>query len=774
MFPWISGSRLLWLVLGACALFLPFHQLLYSDRALFFRDLSRDLLVQKSIWAEAVRAGEGIPLWNRFALGGTPFYTMIVGSPQHPLNFLFLLFSRDEAPRALAWYLWIHYLAFGAGACLLLRSFRLRWPVAVMMAVSAALSGFLLSAHSLGHLVASAVAVPWYFYFTRTYFRSARPLYLLAASAMIAWPIYAGDPQFTYVLAVISGYQFLRLRLWLPWLGLGALAFLASAAQLLPTAAEIMASERLQIETTELLYFSFHPSRLAELFFPLFFGNRYGVESFWGADLVNFHYKHPFIFSVYLGILSLFSLSLLPLLFRRGKIVRRALPLAALVLAGFFLGMGKFFPLPLYEEFSRWIPLFGLFRYPERFLFWPLFALWLLCSLALERGFRLPKIFLSPVYVFSFASALAVNAAAWWFLEVPGPAKDALFATLWKAGAFLIAAQVLPRMQRSSWLPLVCAVLLVYELWAVQSRLIWFQSKHMADGNRYQLVSSIRGSLASRKAEIESGAAFRLGTEKLGRFEFNAARMDHTVATTFNLFDSLAANTAGFFGIEDVSGYFSFLPSSRLKFWKAMVRPDSGGGDIRFYHDLLGVYYTPVRNPDDQRIRLEVNETALPYLYVPERVLFDDTFDSTLHTLRAGEFRPNRDAALTGLAHEAVEQRGERGNFRILRRDSRALDFEFTPGPGPAKRYLVVSESFHRGWRAWASGVELPLWTANGWSMITELDKLEPGKAVTVEMRFQPPWLWPGLLLTASWWLIVILASFGRLRFLSTLRGTRS
>lgn len=755
--------RLLWLGLGLLALLLPFHQLLYSDRALFFRDLSRDVLVQKSIWAAAVRAGEGIPLWNRFALGGTPFYSMIVGSPQNPLNVFFLFFPQSEAPRALAWYLWMHYALFAAGTAMLLRSFRIQWSLAVIMAATAALSGYMLSAHSLAHLVAASVAVPWYFFFERRYFLTRGLRFLFLSSLMIAWPVYAGDPQFSYVLALGSAFGFLRRGLWGPWLSLGVLAFLASAAQLLPTSFEILQSERLSITTSELLQFSFHPSRLAEIFFPFFFGNRYGEESFWGAELVNFHYKHPFIFSVYPGILCLIALPLLPAVLARKRWRRRDMWLLLSVIGGFCLSMGAFFPLPVYEYLSRWVPFFGLFRYPERLLFWPLFALWLLCTLSLWRGLRLPRLFLGKGYIFSSLALLACAFLVWQLAPLPAPARVAVLTTILKVGLIFTVIQALCRWKMHAFLPLAAFVALSCELYADQSRLVWFQSKHMADGQRYTLVRGIQASIAARSGEIERGAAFRFSAGMFSGFEFNPGRMDHTVATTFNLFENLAPNTAGLFGIEDTAGYFSFIPARRVQFWNAVVVLDAlGGRDLRFFHDLTGAYYVPRRDAYDQQIRLEVNETALPYLYVPEKIFFEETFEGSLKALRAEGFRPNLDAVLAGHAGPPVQQRGERGNFHVLRRDGRAIEVEYLPGPGSEERFLVLGESFHEGWKAWAGEERLPLWTANGWSMITKLRGAEQGKAIRILFRFEPPWLKLGIALTLIWLLLAAAAGLVR------------
>src|SRR6185295_1233366 len=97
-------------------------------------------------------------------------------------------------------------------------------------------------------------------------------------------------------------------------------------------------------DATELTLFSFHPIRFLEIFFPFFFGNRYGGAEYWGGEYVNFSYKTPFIFSIYPGVLCLFALFFLPLFAQRWWRRKNGKPLLLLAVsaAGFFLTLGAF------------------------------------------------------------------------------------------------------------------------------------------------------------------------------------------------------------------------------------------------------------------------------------------------------------------------------------------------------------------------------------------------------------------------------------------------
>ncbi|HEY8278854.1 MAG TPA: hypothetical protein VIH99_04480 [Bdellovibrionota bacterium] len=761
-------------LLGLSLLAIPFYRiLLYNDRVLLFRDLARDLLAQKAIWAESMRSGSGFPLWNHFALGGTSFYSMIVGSPLHPLNFLFLLVPQQEAARALSIYLWCHYLFFFGGAYLWLRSLRFDRPVSSLMAASLALSGFMLSVHSLGHLLAASAAVPWFFYFQGRFFKERLLLFLSLAGAAIAWPIYAGDPQFTYMLALISFFFFWKEKRLRHWCLLGVLALMAAAAQLLPTAVDIARSQRLEIDSSELTLFSFHPLRFFEIFYPLFFGNRYGAGEYWGEEYVNFFYKTPFIFSIYPGALSLFSLFFLPLFARRWWKQKARAPLLLLggAAAGFFLTLGVFSPVPIYEWAAKFVPGFGLFRYPERMLFWPLLASWLLSAWIFQRMVRLPALLkIRPAWAllcFLGLSLLAYALSKKGAFELHLATQKAILESVIGLGALYGALLVVMRFRKSRALVFLLFLLaVVWDLARHQSQLVWDQSKHITNGDRYGLVRGIQDDLGRRKEEIRHGGSFRFGSENLEKFLFMAGKMDHTTSTSFSMFENLVPNVGGIFGIEDIAGYFSFIPANRLRFWSAAVRSDaSGASDIRFYLDLMGTHYVPQRDRD-QQLLFRVNDSAQPYLHIPGRVFPVADFEAALTNLRHPEFRANRDAIIAGspdftwVGFGYREQQEERGNFEITRRDGKRIEFEYLPAHDFKKAYLMVNESFDGNWKAYVNGASVPVFLANGWSMALRLEGIRAGKIFKISLRYENPLIFWGAVLTALWLAFTLLFAF--------------
>jgi len=58
--------------------------------------------------------------------------------------------------------------------------------------------------------------------------------------------------------------------------------------------------------------------------------------------------------------------------------------------------------------------------------------------------------------------------------------------------------------------------------------------------------------------------------------------------------------------------------------------------------------------------------------------------------------------------------------------------------------YLVMRDSFARGWRAWVDDLESPVVRANGKHRAVAV----PAGQHDVVLRYDPPGLWPGLALT--------------------------
>lgn len=767
--------------LGLAFLCIPFYRVLfYSDRVLLFRDLVRDYLPQKILWANAFRAGDVFPYWNHFSFGGTPFWAMNVGSPLHPLNFLFLLFPQGEEARALVYFLFIHYCLFHWGCYRLFRKLQLQSWSATLFSLSLASSGLSLSLHSLGHVLVSMVTIPWFFYFYLRWIQKRDhnlSVFLLGAS--MAWPVYGGDPQIAYFLALFFLFSLLfwtlkRREIWFHNLKfiflVGLSAILFSSAQLFPTAELALQSARTSVSISDLVLFSFHPIRILEFFFPLFFGNRLGFETYWAEQWVNFPYKNPFVFSVYPGIFIVWALISSAFQKQRHTVTQWLL----LSVSTFFLLMsfGDFSPLPIYHFFAQYLPLFPLFRYPERLL------LWTIILFTIYAAVRMPQANWQPIprkwlILFGLFCGLLAGTFFGGWISVPLTATIGVFSTC--LGLFAIN-EIQIRWKDKHILFLLIIGLIGIDLIWNQTYLVWDMNKHILDAERIPIVKKIQSDKETRSQEISAGASQRVSPDVFSPIKHANTYMDHVTSTTHGILDSVSPNVLTIYGLEDISGYFSLISSHRIDFWNQILAQ----GDPRHYFDIMGAYYIPRRNLL-QIPELGKNHTAQPYIFIPETVFSVKSTGEIFSTIRSSDFQTSRDIVIrSDLAERSnankpegfnqsiwnrfrlnrMDQKFERGNIAIKKRDGKRihfLHFNNEDSENENGKFLQLNESYDKHWKAKVNGEATQIFEANGWAMAIWLAPTN-SKSMEIEFEYKNPWISIGLWLTSIWFFAFFLS----------------
>ncbi|MDP6530224.1 MAG: alkaline phosphatase family protein [Gemmatimonadota bacterium] len=237
---------------------------------------------RRAVLHAAWKDGE-VPLWNPYSFGGTPFLADVQAGVLYPPNWA--LFPMDPA-RQLGLFLFLHAAWGGLGMLLLLRH---RVPPLVALSAAAA---FCLNEYFAKHFgqptfLAAAAWTPWFLAAALSVF--ARPgLRESAWLGMVgAFLFLAGQPQtffhtiYATLLVLIVLYAFptdsaKRPRL-APTLGAfaaaGVLAFLLSAAQLLPTVDLASRSARASLPFATVASGSVHPVEAIRFLVPNFFGS---------------------------------------------------------------------------------------------------------------------------------------------------------------------------------------------------------------------------------------------------------------------------------------------------------------------------------------------------------------------------------------------------------------------------------------------------------------------------------------------------------------------
>jgi hypothetical protein len=298
---------------------------------------------------------------------GFPLLANFQSAPFYPPHLVFLVVSFFDAVRILFVF---HYLVAATGSYALAR----RWEYPTYLSLTAAFlftfGGIIISLTNVLNHFQTAVWLPWLILAGERAVRSYSGKDFLIVSGVGLVQLLAGSPEL-YAISLgllcihiaptakrCSAVSYLK-----PFLLIVAANILlvgVSMVQLLPTLELFVQSRRpTNIPYHEATAWSLSPVSLVNLFIldkevdrSLF----NGVRLFFGRDI-------PFLVSLYMGQLCVFGLCSWFSHARRFE----KLVLSSLVLLGLALALGKHSL--IYSFLLAYVPLFSLFRFPEKFVF---------------------------------------------------------------------------------------------------------------------------------------------------------------------------------------------------------------------------------------------------------------------------------------------------------------------------------------------------------------------------------------------------------------------
>ena len=392
-----------------------FADVLFGTSRLFIRDITRYYYPTKHIIRETILAGE-FPYWNPVYSAGQPMAANPEYEIFYPLQLLILLPNYDLGFRL---HFLIHYYIAVFGFYALLRSMGLRIASALFGSISIALGGLYMGLGNLLPILFPAAWLPWTLLFARRLLIRPNVRDFALAGLFLGMANLVGEPTTLLQTWFLIGAYALY-RAWYDPLPFGrvlrrnvALAVslalsgaLIGAVQILPAVDHVADSARSRPFTFELVTaWSFPWARPLELLFPNLFGHIYiqGQGTWFWAGGMYSGMGSPFLFSIYLGLLS--GLLLVSAFFVR----QRGSGLVALIaLASALLALGG--NTPLY----RWLyeaHVATAIRYPEKFAFMGLVACGILAAMLVDRLIegdeRLQRALLT-VAVFIFVVALGI------------------------------------------------------------------------------------------------------------------------------------------------------------------------------------------------------------------------------------------------------------------------------------------------------------------------------------------------------------------------------
>lgn len=324
----------------------------------------------KSFFVESVFQYKFFPLWNPYLFSGAPFVGNSESAMFYPFNLLYLISKVDLV---FGWVFILDIFLLGVGVYLFARTINLYKSSALLSSIVMMFSGTVISRLIPGHIMIID-GITWYPFLFILFEKSlqtnkliygaisAIPLSLMVLSGNIQIAAYALLSIIIYSLIMLLIDRFRRKNnltiktiILVPIISV-SIAALFSAIQLLPSKEFVSLSTRGSGVSYDFASdFALHPYQSITFILPHFFGAPLDA-TFWGKG--NLWEECG-----YLGILPLI-LAFIALIFKRNKYT---IAFFFLMLFAYLFSLGRYGP--LFEFFYKHVPGFNNFRAPARILF---------------------------------------------------------------------------------------------------------------------------------------------------------------------------------------------------------------------------------------------------------------------------------------------------------------------------------------------------------------------------------------------------------------------
>ena len=713
-------------------------------------DLVSFLWPTYSYAAQALPAGR-LPLWNHSLYSGAPLVADNQSGLFYPVNLLvFLLWPRLPYVAMEALVIFHVWLA-GAGTYLLLRELLAQsdapFPNWARAGAFVAGTAYMLSDVFVTHvgnlnILAVAAWLPWVLLLLDHGLTRRSAGWCAAAGVALGVAALAGHAQLTLIVGGAVGLYglwrvgaALRRRDWRGATGLvalgalaGLVAFGVAALSLVPAVELTAYTARARLDYAAAAEYSLPWQGLAGLVSPLLFGR--GAVAAWGP--------WPRVELGYASLAALFLAGFAPLRGRAGW------PrfLLALGVFGWLVALGG--NTPVHRALYTFVPGFASLRVPARYVLLTDFALAGLAGYGLAR---LPL--LGWRRIGGWALALAAGGAAvlygaWRSVPAHSAHLPELRASLLGAGLLLAAALALLAVRRLRIAPLLLAGLVAADL-VLMGAWVEVDGHDPTLGFEHPAVVAFLQSqpgplrIDNAASAWAPDAAARLGLEDIGG-----------VSNPLGL--AAYATYAGAVGSRG-SPLYNFLNAQ-------FVLADKGAppGDASF---------VPVFN-EDPTLDVYLNTNAKPRVRLVTEVQVVTSGEAAFGALHAPGFNPEQTVILDTTSADAPPPAGPAASEApTVFYTAYAPEAYTVVARTAAPAYLVYSEVWYPGWRAWVDGVETPVYRANFAFRAVYV----PAGEHTIEMRFDPPAWRLGLTLTAL--TLLALAAWGAWAWRTRRRAAR-
>lgn len=404
-----NAVPVLLLVLIAVLYFAP---VIFSHQTFIARDIYIFYNPKHFFAAENIKAGT-IPLWNPYLACGVPFQANIQSGIFYPFSSIYYLLPFQLGYKC---FIIMHYLLGSLFMFFLMREWKCSTYGALFAGVVFAYGGYLASILDNVCFLAAAIWLPFVLLFHHRTLATGSFFYAMITAIGIALQIYAGDASFyvgSTVLCMVLYTLFWpamkhnlhtplsRLRAWGLLCCSVTAGLLFASAQLIPMIELVLHSTRfegLQYETV--VKWSYHPLEFFQLLIPYIFGSTVPDTRWFGQVWLD---------TLYIGILPL-MLAVLYACYCRKPINYF---LFTLLLCGCFFAIGEHNPLMVYCY--KFIPGMNMLQYPVKLLFPAAFSLSVMAGMGasyltaeLNCNGALKKYLLGFILLFCFLVAALV------------------------------------------------------------------------------------------------------------------------------------------------------------------------------------------------------------------------------------------------------------------------------------------------------------------------------------------------------------------------------
>ena len=685
-----------------------------------------------------------LPVWNEYEFSGYPILATAQAGVLYPPHVLYVVLGPLAANNL---SVVLHFALAGVGAWALARRLCQDEVAAAVGGLAFGLSGFLFGHVGHQNMLESAAWMPWVFLGYELVLERMTAARLVLGGGALTLSLLAGHAQMPFLIVLALGVYAValaalsegrRIRVLAAGAAIVAVGFALAAPQVVPIAQILGTTSRSGLTFDDAMSFSFPPSHLTLVLFPLAFGAQ--VASGPISELYRGQWNLVEL-SGYPGLAAIVLAAASVVLARRE---RRVVAFLVTALFGLLLALGSSTPIGriVYE-----LPVFGGFRAWGRAVLIVDLAVAMLAAYGTHVLRTAASAQQRAAVRWAVTTAAVLGAVAFVlphigavgrFLGDPGDRPVAFGLPLVAALVAACAAVAFQRLPRAA----VVAVVAVVAIDLIASYGL-FADWRTGSPQLRRFDRDFSGDSAALFGDV---AAAPGGVDRAAVAGVPANSLVGPYASNIGPFDAPKVTIA--LGVRSISGYDTLVPRDYLDAVGGMSPwgdVDSNGlvGDGSDVLDVLRVT-TLVVDPPPNIERVD-RVPRLPEAYVVGAVERRSRRD-VVAALRGNVPWDPAEVALVDRecgACRDLHRPGSLGSVRRAERRAGAMDFVVDT---PTRGLLVVSEAWFPGWHAEVDGSGVGVVRANGLVLGVPVP---PGHHV-VELRYRTPGLRVGVAIATA------------------------